>query len=196
VPEDHLDDWIARRRADLWPHPFEPAVIEPAVRYLAELAGGGRLRVGDRGRAPRLPLSRSGVSVAGIELSVAMIDQLRTEPDSATVDVTIGDLSTTYVDGTFGVVHPFQRLGPTTIHRNKRQPRGAQRPRGIAQQPERPRIDTTAPRRAACVSALARHAVQRGPNVGALDSLKTTDRVERRRRGDSVDARASPGHTV
>ena len=52
-----------------------------------------------------LPLSRRGIRVAGIELSAAMVEQLRSQPGSADIDVTIGDLSTTKVNGTFTLAY-------------------------------------------------------------------------------------------
>ena len=57
---------------------FDPAVVEPAVDLLAELAGPGRaleLAVGT-GRIA-LPLARRGVAVHGIDLSRAMVARLQ-----------------------------------------------------------------------------------------------------------------------
>ena len=59
---------------------FEPAVLDPVVTMLADLAAGGRaleLAVGT-GRVA-LPLSARGVPVHGIELSPHMAEQLRGE---------------------------------------------------------------------------------------------------------------------
>jgi SAM-dependent methyltransferase len=84
----------------------EPAAIDPVVDVLAELAGDGaalELAIGT-GRIA-LPLAARGVTVAGIELSKQMVEQLRTKPGGADVPVTIGDISTTRVDGTFRVVY-------------------------------------------------------------------------------------------
>jgi len=41
MPESHFDESTAQRYADLWPELFDPAVIDPAVRFLAEAAAGG-----------------------------------------------------------------------------------------------------------------------------------------------------------
>ena len=79
---------------------FEPAVLDPAVDLLAELAGDGpalELAVGT-GRVA-LPLSARGVEVHGIELSPHMAAQLRAKPGADAVPVTIGDMTTTRVDG-------------------------------------------------------------------------------------------------
>ena len=85
---------------------FEPAVLDPTVDLLADLAGGGRaleLAIGT-GRVG-LPLSARGVEVHGIELSSAMVDQLKAKPGAAAVDVTIGDMAVTRVAGWFDLVY-------------------------------------------------------------------------------------------
>lgn len=85
---------------------FDPRVLEPTVDFLAELAGGRRVlefAVGT-GRVA-LPLSARGLDVAGLELSESMVAQLRTKPGAERIPVTIGDMSSTRVDGTFGLVY-------------------------------------------------------------------------------------------
>ncbi|TML42819.1 MAG: class I SAM-dependent methyltransferase [Actinobacteria bacterium] len=85
---------------------FDPAVLDPTVDLLAELARGGpalELAVGT-GRVA-LPLSARGVAVSGIELSPHMADELRAKPGSEAVEVTIGDMTTTRVDGAFKLVY-------------------------------------------------------------------------------------------
>jgi SAM-dependent methyltransferase len=85
---------------------FEPAVVEPAVELLAELAGDGRaLELGIGTGRIALPLARRGVPVHGIELSRAMAARLRAKPGGAEIGVTIGDFATTRVDGTFSVAY-------------------------------------------------------------------------------------------
>jgi hypothetical protein len=42
LPENYFDDWVARHYEVLWPHLFDPEVVEPAVSFLAGLAGDGR----------------------------------------------------------------------------------------------------------------------------------------------------------
>jgi SAM-dependent methyltransferase len=85
---------------------FQPEVVDPAVSLLAELASSGRaleLAIGT-GRIG-LPLSQRGVPVHGIELSRAMAARLRGKPGGDAVAVTIGDMATTRVDGTFTVAY-------------------------------------------------------------------------------------------
>ncbi len=85
---------------------FERDELDPTVEFLAELAGGGRaleFAVGT-GRVA-LPLSERGVFVTGIELSCDMVDQMMLKPGADRVPVTIGDMTTTRVEGTFSLVY-------------------------------------------------------------------------------------------
>jgi len=84
----------------------QPEVVGPMVDVLAGLAGDGaalELAVGT-GRIA-LPLSARGVEVHGIELSPPMVEQLRAKPGSDAVAVTIGDMTTTRLPGTFRLVY-------------------------------------------------------------------------------------------
>src|SRR5205814_10186171 len=85
---------------------FAPAVLDPIVDALAELAGGGRaleFAVGT-GRVA-LALSARGVDVEGIELSPHMAAQLRAKGGADAVPVTVGDMTTTRVAGSFTLVY-------------------------------------------------------------------------------------------
>jgi SAM-dependent methyltransferase len=85
---------------------FDPAVVDPAVDFLAELAGDGRaLELGIGTGRIALPLAERGVPVQGIELSRAMAAKLGEKPGAEEIGVTIGDFSTTKVEGTFSVVY-------------------------------------------------------------------------------------------
>ena len=84
----------------------EPQIVEPMVELLASLAQGGRaleFAVGT-GRVA-LPLSARGISVHGIELSPPMVQQLRAKPGAEGVPVTIGDMTSTRVPGSFQLVY-------------------------------------------------------------------------------------------
>jgi SAM-dependent methyltransferase len=106
VADSYFDEWIAEGYERLWPNLFDSAVIDPAVAFLAKLAGGGSvLEFGIGTGRLGLPLSRSGLSVHGIELSPAMIAQLRAQPDSETIEITIGDFAAAKVDGPFRLVY-------------------------------------------------------------------------------------------
>src|ERR687894_901730 len=85
---------------------FDPAVVEPAVDFIVELAGSGRaLELGIGTGRIAVPLAQRGVPVHGIELSKAMAARLRAKPGGENIGVTIGDFSTTTVDGTFTVAY-------------------------------------------------------------------------------------------
>lgn len=85
---------------------FDPAVLGPAVDALQELARGGpalELAIGT-GRVA-LPLSARGITVRGIELSPYKAEKLRAKPGADAVTVTMGDMTTTRVAGTFKLVY-------------------------------------------------------------------------------------------
>jgi SAM-dependent methyltransferase len=84
----------------------EAHVLVPTVDFLAELAGDGRaleFAIGT-GRVA-LPLSARGVDVSGIELSQPMLDQLIAKPGADRIRLTVGDMATTRVDGSFRLVY-------------------------------------------------------------------------------------------
>jgi SAM-dependent methyltransferase len=95
---------------------FDPTVLGPTVELLADLAGGGaalEFAIGT-GRLA-LPLAARGVPVSGIELSTPMACQLRAKDDARRVNVTIGDMATTRVDGIFRLVYlVFNAIGLLT----------------------------------------------------------------------------------
>lgn len=79
---------------------FEPAVVDPVVEFLAELAHSGRiLELGIGTGRIALPLAARGLEVHGIELSRAMVARLREKPGGAAIEVTVGDFSTTRIRG-------------------------------------------------------------------------------------------------
>jgi SAM-dependent methyltransferase len=85
---------------------FDPAVLDPMVDALAELAGDGpvlELAIGT-GRVA-LPLRARGLEVHGIELSPHMVAALRSKPDGADVPVTVGDMTTTRIGRGFALVY-------------------------------------------------------------------------------------------
>jgi SAM-dependent methyltransferase len=96
VAEDFFDERIAKIYEAKWPELFEPTVVEPTVRFLAELAGtGAALELGVGTGRIAIPLGRRGVRVHGIDLSPDMIAQLRANPGGEAVGVTVGDFATT-----------------------------------------------------------------------------------------------------
>lgn len=111
--EDHFGAEVARSYDESVAEMFNPAAVEPAVEVLAELAADGRaleFAVGT-GRIA-LPLAARGVAVYGIELSEAMVAQLREKPGGNDVPVTIGDMAIMRVEGTFRLVYlVFNSIG-------------------------------------------------------------------------------------
>jgi SAM-dependent methyltransferase len=106
VPENYFDERIAKAYDAKWANLAEPAVVDPAVNFLAELAGtGAALELGVGTGRLALPLSRRGVRVHGIELSPAMVAQLQAKPGADTIGVTIGDFATARVGGTFTLAY-------------------------------------------------------------------------------------------
>ncbi len=105
-PESYFVGNIASRYEEKWPEIFDPAVVEPAVAFLAEEArGGAALELGVGTGRLALPLSRRGVRVHGIEISEDMVAQLRAQSGSQAVAVTMGDFATVRVDGTFRLAY-------------------------------------------------------------------------------------------
>jgi SAM-dependent methyltransferase len=85
---------------------FAPEVLGPTVERLAQLVGNGsalEFAIGT-GRVA-IPLARRGVRVTGIELSPAMVAQLRTKADEATIPVVLGDMTTATAPGKYALVY-------------------------------------------------------------------------------------------
>jgi SAM-dependent methyltransferase len=106
VAENYFDERIAATYEAKWPHLFEPAVVDPAVDFLADLARSGTaLELGIGTGRLALPLGQRGIRVHGIELSPAMVAHLRAKPGAGSIGVTIGDFTTAKVSGTFGLAY-------------------------------------------------------------------------------------------
>ncbi|HEY7148857.1 MAG TPA: class I SAM-dependent methyltransferase [Gaiellaceae bacterium] len=106
MAEDHFGEGVAERYDESSADMFAPAVVEPVVDFLAELAGDGpALELGIGTGRIALPLSERGIRVSGIDLSEAMVAQLRDKPGGESIEVAIGDFATTRVDGTFALAY-------------------------------------------------------------------------------------------
>jgi SAM-dependent methyltransferase len=114
--DGYFGERVAARYDEASAEMFDPAVVEPAVDVLAELAGdGGALEFGIGTGRVALPLARRGVPVHGIELSKAMVARLRAKPGGDDIGVTIGDFATATVDATFSVAYlVFNTIGNLT----------------------------------------------------------------------------------
>jgi len=104
--DGYFDERVAARYDESSAEMFSADAVEPAVDFLADLAGDGRaleFAVGT-GRIA-LPLAARGVPVHGIDMSNAMVARMRAKPGGRDIGVTIGDFSTTTVDGPFTLVY-------------------------------------------------------------------------------------------
>jgi SAM-dependent methyltransferase len=114
--DGYFGERVAARYDESSAEMFDPAVLEPVVDVLVELAGdGGALELGIGTGRVALPLARRGVPVHGIELSKAMVSRLRAKPGGDDIGVTIGDFATATVDATFSLAYlVFNTIGNLT----------------------------------------------------------------------------------
>lgn len=98
-----MKDWFAGDVAARYDADTADMPVEPVVDFLLPLAGGGALELAIGTGRIAVPLAARGVRVAGIDLSPDMVAELRTKSDS--IPATIGDMSTTRVDGTFSLAY-------------------------------------------------------------------------------------------
>jgi SAM-dependent methyltransferase len=106
MPEDHFGERVAERFDERYAYMAEPAVVDPIVAFLADLAGEGAvLELGIGTGRIALPLAQRGVRVHGIDLSEAMVARLRAKPGAEQIGVTIGDFATTTVEATFSLAY-------------------------------------------------------------------------------------------
>jgi SAM-dependent methyltransferase len=104
--DGYFDERVAARYDESSAAMFSAEIVEPAVDFLADLAGEGRaleFAIGT-GRIA-LPLAERGVAVHGIDMSNTMVARMRAKPGGDDIDVTIGDFSTTTVNGPFALVY-------------------------------------------------------------------------------------------
>jgi SAM-dependent methyltransferase len=104
--DGYFDESVAARYDESSSEMFDAETVGPAVDFLAELAGGGRaLEFGIGTGRIALPLAQRGVPVHGIDMSKAMVAKLRAKPGGEDIGVTIGDIATTMVDGSFSLAY-------------------------------------------------------------------------------------------
>ena len=104
--DGYFDERVAARYDDDAAALFGPEALDPIIDFLTDLAGSGRaLELGIGTGRIALPLAQRGVQVHGIDLSEAMVAKLRAKPGGEDIGITIGDFSTTTVDGTFSLVY-------------------------------------------------------------------------------------------
>ena len=106
MPENFFDERMAKKYDQRWPETWEPAVVEPMVDLLAQLAAPGpalEFAVGT-GRVA-LPLRERGIRVDGIELSPDMVRELQKKPGSDEIGVVVGDMATTRLNESYRLVY-------------------------------------------------------------------------------------------
>jgi len=116
MTEDHFGEEVAAKYDMSAAEMFDPDVLDPAVDFLAALAGdGAALELGIGMGRVALPLSERGVRVSGIDLSESMVARLREKPGGGEIEVAIGDFSTTKVEGAFSLAYlVFNTIGNLT----------------------------------------------------------------------------------
>ncbi len=86
---------------DMWAD-FDPA----AITALSRLAQGGRaLELGIGTGRIALPLREAGIDVSGLDVSEAMVAQMRGKPGGAAVQVTFGDFVDVNVEGRYALIY-------------------------------------------------------------------------------------------
>ena len=96
---------------------FDPAIVEPAVDFLVELAGGGRaLEFGIGTGRVALPLARRAWRSTGSSGPRRWSRGCARSRAAKEIGVTIGDSATTRVDGSFSLVYLiYNTIGNLTI---------------------------------------------------------------------------------
>jgi SAM-dependent methyltransferase len=98
-----MTDWFAGDVAERYDESTAGMPVEPVVDFLEPLAIGGALELAIGTGRIAVPLAERGARVAGVDFSPDMVAQLRQKTDE--IPVTIGDMSTTRVEGTFSLVY-------------------------------------------------------------------------------------------
>jgi SAM-dependent methyltransferase len=104
--ENIFDDEIAESYDELDSEMFSSRILGPIINKLTGLAGNERaleFAIGT-GRVA-IPLHDRGISVTGIEISSAMIAQLRKKIDGNKIHVIHGNMATTVAPGKFSLVY-------------------------------------------------------------------------------------------
>ena len=104
MPEDHFGEHVAARFDERYAHKATPAVVDPIVDFIADIAGSGaraRAGVGTGGLPCR---SRSAASVCMESICRRQWSRLRAA-GAEQVGVTVGDFATTTVEGRFSVAY-------------------------------------------------------------------------------------------
>ncbi len=103
--DGYFDERVAARYDESSADMFDPAVVDPVVDLLAELAGSGRaLELGIGTGRLALPLLERGVEVHGVEGSPEMVEKLRAKPGGGRIPVLVGDFAEAHAGSDFSLV--------------------------------------------------------------------------------------------
>jgi SAM-dependent methyltransferase len=106
MPKNYFDERVAAEYETRWPDLFAPEMVEPAVAFLEDHAHGGPiLELGIGTGRLALPLAARGLEVHGIELSPAMIAEMRRKDGGNGIGVTVGDMASAAVGSTFTLAY-------------------------------------------------------------------------------------------
>src|SRR3712207_6644920 len=106
MPKDYFGERVAERYDERYADRSDPALVDPIVSFLADLARGrAALELGIGTGRIALPLAARGVRVHGIDMSPDMVAQLRAKPGGTEIPVTIGDFATTKLDCEFSLAY-------------------------------------------------------------------------------------------
>jgi SAM-dependent methyltransferase len=106
MPKNYFGERVAERYDETSADMFDPAKVDPVVECLAELASdGSALELGIGTGRIAVPLAQRGIRVHGIDLSEAMVSQLRRKPGADRIGVTIGDFARATVEERFSVAY-------------------------------------------------------------------------------------------
>lgn len=105
MKDNFFDDDVAEGYDDDESGEFAPAVVDSIVSFLAAWApNGSALELGVGTGRIALPLRERGLHVEGIDLSSAMVGQMKKKPGGGDIRVVLGDFATTAMDRTFDLV--------------------------------------------------------------------------------------------
>ncbi len=106
MTKDYFGEGVAERYDEGAADLSTPEVVGPVVEFLADLAGAGRaLEFGIGTGRIGLPLHERGVPVDGIDLSPAMLRQLRAKPGADSIHAVEGDFASAKMDSTYSLVY-------------------------------------------------------------------------------------------
>jgi len=103
-------DYFGSEVAEAYDDPDDPMfsseVLGPTVDLLAGLAGdGGALELAIGTGRVAIPLAHRGTRVEGVDLSAAMIEQMRRKPGGESIPAVVGDMTTVRLGRTFSLVY-------------------------------------------------------------------------------------------